>query len=60
MLGFYDKLQKLKNEYLNMVITEARKYKNVVIYGAGRVAKPIVHEFEEKADENILLRCFRC
>lgn len=51
MLGFYDKLQKQKNKYLDMVIKESRNYKNIVIYGAGRVAKPIVHELEEKQIE---------
>jgi len=55
MLGFYDKLQELKKEYLDTVIREAGKYKNVVIYGAGRVAKPIVHEFEEK---QMQISCF--
>lgn len=51
MLGFYDKLQNKKDCYLNYVTAEARKYKNVVIYGAGRVAKPIVHRLEEKQIE---------
>lgn len=48
MLGFYDKLQKTKEDYLNWVISEAKRYKNVVVYGAGRVAKPIVHKLEEE------------
>lgn len=48
MLGFYDKLQQKKEIYLKHMMLEARKYDNVVIYGAGRVAKPIVHKLEEE------------
>lgn len=55
MLGFYDKIQKLKEDYLNKVTEEARKFENVIIYGAGRVAKPIIHRFEELG---IRVTCF--
>jgi len=48
MLGFYDRIRTLKENYLKEVVQEALKYKNVVIYGAGRVAKPIVHKLKEE------------
>ena len=55
MLGFYDKLQKIKDTYFGQIIQEARNYKNIVIYGAGRVAKPLVHKLKE---EHIKIKCF--
>lgn len=48
MLGFYNRLQKTKKEYLAQIAVEAKKYNNIVIYGAGRVAKPIVHKLQEE------------
>ena len=55
MLGFYDRLREKKDAYLNYISTEARKFKYVVIYGAGRVAKPIVHKLQE---EKVSIECF--
>lgn len=55
MLGFYDKLQSLKEAYLNKVVETARKFENIVVYGAGRVAKPIVYKLKE---ENVQIACF--
>lgn len=48
MLGFYDKIQEIKEAYLDRAVLEAGKYEHVVIYGAGRVAKPIAVRFKEK------------
>ena len=55
MLAFYDRLREKKDAYLNYISTEARKFKYVVIYGAGRVAKPIVHKLQE---EKVSIECF--
>lgn len=48
MLGFYDRLRNTKKVYLDHVAGEAGKYENVVVYGAGRVAKPIVYRLQEE------------
>jgi hypothetical protein len=48
MLGFYNRLQEVKENYLCEIVHEAKKYKNIVIYGAGRVAKPIIYRFKEE------------
>lgn len=55
MLGFYDKLQEVKKAYLDSVVIEAANYKNIVIYGAGRVAKPIIRRLREA---NVKIDCF--
>lgn len=48
MLGFYDKMQEIKQAYLEKTALEAGKYEHVVIYGAGRVAKPIAYKLKEE------------
>ena len=55
MLGFYDKMAKFKEQYLKNLVEKVRDYENIVIYGAGRVAKPIVYRLRE---ENIEIKCF--
>lgn len=55
MLGFYDKMAKVKEQYLKNLVERVRDYENIVIYGAGRVAKPIVYRLRE---ENLEIKCF--
>lgn len=55
MTGLYEYIREVRELYFMDVIEKARRYKNVVIYGAGRVAKPV---FEILRAENIEIKCF--